>query len=136
MPETIEEIRTTFQTTRDAIAQLDGELAAERKAIKVAAFRAGRPLTADEVARRKQIAATRLELAEALQELSLNTLDALDSAPEVAALVNEINAINQQLTDDLNHLKQIEKFAETAAKVAEMLAEAAKVVASLRPTPV
>lgn len=134
MAPTIETVREAFKAMRAAIAELDDALADERRQLKLRAFRDRRPLTPAEIQRRKEIAATRLELAEALSELGLNTLEALDNASDVDDLLNEINAVNQQLEDDLEHLKTIEGYAEVAANVAEMLSRAVTALTQLRPT--
>ena len=131
---TIAEVKKAFQDARASIADLDQKLAAERKKIKVTAFRAGRPLTAAEIARRKEIAATRLELAEALQVLALKTIRSLEIAEDVDDLIREIGAVNQQLEDDLARLGEVASHAATAARVVEGLAKLAAKLAELRPS--
>ena len=79
-----------------------------------------------EVARRKEIGATRAELADAIEELALSTLDSLEAASDIDDLLREIEAVNAGLKDDIEHLQAIEKHAETAAKVLSGLATAAE----------
>ena len=135
MSATIEEVRESFKTQRKAITDLDAVLAVERKALKLRAFKERRPLSTAEVGRRKEIAATRMELADSLQELSLDILERLENASDVNTLLNELKAINQGLEDDLDRLGVIEKYADLAANVAAALASAAKTLAAFRPTP-
>ena len=131
---TIEEISAEFEARRLDISALDQALAEERKEIRRAAFHAGRSLTPDEIVRRKEIAATRLELAEFLETLSFSTIDALENAEDLDDLLHEINSVNQQLDDDLDRLKGLVAYATIAAKVADGIANAAVKLAELRPT--
>ncbi len=72
--------------------------------------------------RRKEIAATRGELAEAMETLALDTVDALENSSDVDNLLRNIEAVNQQLQDDLEHLKQIAEHAAKAAAIASGMA--------------
>lgn len=128
---TIAEVRNSFETALAAIEELDQTLAAETKRIRGQAFDEGRALNGAEVNRRKSIAATRMELADALEDLGLGTIDALENADDIDSLINVINATNQQLEDDLDHLKIMVEYAVTAAKVADGLAKAATQLAGL-----
>lgn len=128
---TVRQVNAAFEKALNDLAVLDRALAAERKALKMKAFQAGRDMTANEVKRRKAIAATRLELAEALSDLAVGTIDALDNADNVQALLREIRATNQQLADDLAALKRKEAYAAKVAKVTGSLADAAAKIAAL-----
>ena len=130
---TIDEVRATFDAGRAEISALDQALAAERTTIRRAAFHAGRPLTHAEIARRKEIAATRTELAEALEALALSTIDALENAEDLDNLLHSINSVNQQLDDDLARLQGLVDYAETAAMVAEGIAKAVEKLTEFRP---
>ena len=134
MPETIATVRATFQKKRDALTALDDELARERKELKNRAFEENRPMTPGEMRRRKEIAATRMEIADALIELGIDTLDRLNNASDLDYLLRELGVVNQQLTDDLNHLETIERYAQKASDVAALLAQAATALKDLRPT--
>ena len=125
---TIEEVRKAFKEQLAGIAELDQARAAERKKIKVMAFKAGGGLKPEEIARCKEIAATRLELIEAQKVLALGTIDALEIADDVDDLLKEIGFINDQLEDDLKKLKTIEAYAE---KVASFAASAEKLTQKL-----
>ncbi|USG62423.1 hypothetical protein NBZ79_05455 [Sneathiella marina] len=109
----------------------DQALSAESKRIKGQAFDEGRALNNAEIERRKSIAATRMELADALEVLGISTIDALENSDNIDILIKEIDATNQQLEDDLARLKIMVEYAEIAAKVAEGLATAATKIASL-----
>ena len=61
-------------------------------------------------------------------------MEQLDDASDVDALLSEIGAINQELEDDLDRLKIIEKYAQLAANVTAALAKAAKTLAAFRPS--
>lgn len=126
MSVTIADVRGAFEAEHAAIFALDEVLAEERRTLKLTAFAADRGLNDAEVARRKEIGATRAELGDALEELALSTLQNLDAASDVDALLREIDAINAGLKDDIDHLKAIEKHAEIAAKVLSGLATAAE----------
>ena len=109
-------------------------LAAERRELKLTAFNERRDLTAGEIARRKEIGATRSELADALEDLALETLDRLDNASDLDALLLKIAAINDGLTDDLEHLRTIAGYAELAAKILAGFATAVDKLTELRPS--
>ncbi len=115
---TIEEVRRAFEDELQAIFALDQELLSERAAIKRKAFLENRSLTDAEIVRRKEVAATRQELSEALRTLALETVDALEDASDVGTLLAELNAVNQQLADDLARLKDMAQHAEKATRVA------------------
>lgn len=129
---TIAEVKESFETELHAIFALDQVLAAERSSLKRKAFVEGRKLTAEEVKRRKEIAATRGELAEAMEALALDTVDALESASDVDSLLANIGAVNQQLKDDLDRLKQLEKNVAKVEKVAKGMARVVEKLIGLK----
>lgn len=128
---TINQVRKAFDDERQAISALDKDLAAERAAIKYKTFQERRSPSKAEVERRKEIVATRQKLSDAFRTLALDTVDALENANDVEALLAEINTINQQLTDDLAQLKDIVEHAEKAAQVATGLANITRKLADL-----
>lgn len=128
---TVKQVNAAFEKALNDLAVLDRMLAAERKALKLKAFRAGRDMTPAEIKRRKVIAATRLELAEALSDLAIGTIDTLDNAVNVKALLQEIRATNQQLADDLAGLKKKAAYTAKVAKVTGSLADAAAKIVTL-----
>ena len=132
---TINEIRVRFDDARAAIAQLDQDLAAERSEIRKTAFReARRPLTPPEIARRKEIASTRTELADALETLALDTIDVIEADEGLHDVIHGLQSINLQLDDDLKRLREITRHAKNAASVAASMANLVDKLIGLRPT--
>lgn len=125
---TIAEVKKSFESELLAIFSLDQSLAEERSAIKRIAFAEGRPLTDSEVKHRKGIAATRGELAEGMEALGLDTVNALEESSDVDLLLSKIDIVNQQLKDDLDRLKNLE---DKAAKVEAVASGMAQVVEKL-----
>ena len=125
---TIAEVKKIFENQLQAIFTLDQALAEERSALRRIAFAEGRPLTEVEVKRRKEIAATRGELAEAMEALGLDTVNALENASDVDSLLSKIDIVNQQLKDDLDSLKELE---DKAAKVAAVASGMTQVIGKL-----
>lgn len=122
---TIKEIGEIFLARRAEIDALDQALASERRKIQNDAIDQGRLMNEEDIARRKEIGATRQELAEASEILALSTLDKLKTNDDIEALNAELLQINEVLKDDLAHLETIEGYGETVAKVAAGLARAA-----------
>jgi len=120
---TIAEVKKGFENELQAIFSLDQALAEERSAIRRIAFAEGRLLTDSEVNRRKEIAATRGELAEAMEALGLDTVNALENASDVDSLLSKIDIVNQQLKDDLDSLKELEDKAAKVEAVANGMAQ-------------
>jgi len=125
---TIAEVKESFENELQAIFSLDQALAEERSALRRVAFAEGRPLTDEEVQRRKEIVATRGELAEAMEALGLDTVNALENASDVDSLLSKIALVNQQLEDDLDRLRQLE---EKVAKVEAVASGMAQVINNL-----
>ena len=131
---TIDEVKAAFEEQLQTIYVLDQSLGAERAELLRRAFKEGRALSDQEVKRRKEIASTRQELADALRILGLETVGALESASDVDSLLAEIEAINLQLKDDLDHLHNIAKYAGKVAKFASGMALVLEKLQKLRPT--
>lgn len=119
---TVNEVREHFEMQRRKIADLDQSLAGERSEMKRRAFAEGRELTDDELGRLGEIAAERGRLAGAMEELALETVDALESASDVDALLERIKTLNRQLEGDLERLQKAEAHAARAEAVAAGLA--------------
>jgi len=128
---TVKQVNAACEKAYDDLGALYRQLSAERETIKMTAFDAGRPLTDKEIKRRKEIAATQQEITEILKDLAKSTIQALEKADNVAWLLAEINASNQQLADDLKALKRKAAYAQKAAKVTATLTDAAAKVAKL-----
>lgn len=129
---TIAEVKESFESELLAIFSLDQALAEERSALRRMAFAEGRPLTDKEVQRRKEIVATRGELAEAMEALGLDTVNALENASDVDSLLSKIAMVNQQLEDDLDRLRQLEEKVAKAEAVASGMAQVINNLSSLK----
>ena len=133
---TIDEVRTGFEQARKEIGLLDEALANEQERIENQAFQdGGRDLTAEEEARVAAIEMARNNLGTSLQKLAMETIDALENASDFDDLLAELDAINQQLTDDLSELNDLVDAAAKAVKVLGILAKVAEKLIALRPTP-
>ena len=131
----INEIRALFDDARATIATLDQELAAERSTIRKTAFLDGRPLTPDEITRRKELAATRTELADALETLAESTINSIETDEGLKDVIHAVQSVNLQLEDDLDRLRKVERHAQNAASVAAGLTRVVDLLVSLhRPT--
>ena len=128
-PESVDVIIASATEARRNLSDLEQQLQTEIDEIDFRAFQDGRPLTADEKARRKQFRASQTEVREAFVELAFVTLRRLDDSEEVKRLHKRMDQINRGLSDDLDDLKQIAEFAETAAKVADTIAEVVQKIA-------
>lgn len=131
---TIADVRALYETERTRLADLDAKLAAEYKKIDNDAFDANRPMTEAERNRRTEINTQRGEIGKQLQALSFSTLDGLRTASDVDSLIAGIEAANAQLDGTLQHLKQMEAYAEDAAMVAKGLSSIVDGLTKLRPS--
>ena len=119
----IDAILAAAADSRASLATLEQALMSRIDAIEGAAFDAGRPFTPAESAERDQLRAALGEVRDAFRELGFVTLEQLDSAADVQALHRDLQDVNQQIDGDLQRLKQIARFADIAAKVADGLAQ-------------
>lgn len=128
---TIEQAIASADVSRQRLAKLDRQLQEEIDAIDFTAFKEGRSLTANEVEQRKKWRATQGEILDEFKVLAFFTAQRLDESDEVAQLLHRLEIINTGLQDDLERLKQIEKFATIAAQVADSIAKTAERLASI-----
>ncbi len=128
-PESAHAIIASATDARRTLSDFERQLQNGIDDIDFAAFRDSRSLTAEEKARRKQLRASQTEAREASVELTFATVRRLDESGEVAHLKRRMEQINFGLRDDLEELKEIEGFAETAAKVADSIADVVAKVA-------
>lgn len=133
MTATIEEVRSAFEEGTRVLFTLDQALAEERRFITLSALAESRELSAEEIARRREIGATRAELADGLEVLALDTLDRLENASDLDTLLLRIAAMNQGLKDDIELLKSVERHANLAEGALKGVATAARKLADLRP---
>lgn len=128
-PQSAEIIVAEAMKNRMNLLNLDHELQSEIDEIVLGAARAGRPLTVEEKARRKARRASQAEAGRALKALAFVTLARLDSSAEVIELKGKLDQVNDGLLDDLEQLKDIARYAEIAAQLADGLAKLAEQVA-------
>lgn len=128
---TVAEVVAEANAARAELAALERELQEEIDAIDLTAFRERRARTAEELARRKERRASQAEVREGFKVLAFVTAQRLDDTAEVAQLIRQMNDVNAGLQDDLERLKRVVTYAETAAKVAETLARVAEKLATV-----
>ncbi len=131
MPNDAEQIIEIARGTRAELSSLQLDLEVEIEAIEQAAFAANRPMTNAETKRHDQLRAALAETHDAFRELGFVTLQALNSSDTVTRLLADIEDVNKQIESDLQRLKKIAKFAETAANILDGLAKLAAKLASL-----
>lgn len=128
---TIDDVLAEAKAARLDLADLEFELQEEIDRIRFDAASSGRAMTEEERNLRNQLRAEKSELRDAFVQLTFVTLQRLDSAPEIAQLNARMAAVNQDLQDDLAHLKEIAEFAALAARISEGIAGIAAKVASM-----
>lgn len=129
--ETASAIVAGAMQSRSNLAELDHRLQDEIDEIVLAAAREERPLSDDDKNRRKALRAQQADVQDAFEELAFATLARLDNSADVAELKDKLDAINAQLGDDLQRLKNIARYAAIAAKVADGLAQLGEKVAGV-----
>ena len=128
---TIDEIIADAREARHHLADLLQELQEEIDEIRFRAFKNGRELTAEEQATRNTRRAEKAEAQAAYIEMTFVTLQRLNESEEVKKLSQRMDEINKELADDLSRLKQIERYAQIAAKVADGVAKVAEKMADI-----
>jgi hypothetical protein len=127
--ESAETIVAEAMKNRVRLLDLDHELQSEIDEIVLGAARAGRGLNNEEKARRKSRRASQADTGRALKALAFVTLARLDGSDEVIELKGKLDAVNDGLVDDLEQLKDIERYTAIAADLADGLAQLAEQVA-------
>lgn len=133
---TIAEISIAFDTALEKITALDESLAVQSEALEQKAFEEQRDLTPEENAKYDAIATAREKLGDALEKLALVTIDGLEQASDFDTQIGKINAINEELTEALEHLNTLVEVAEKTAVIATGLATVAEKLLALRPSPI
>lgn len=131
MPEDADQVIQTARDTRARLSALELELAADIEALEQTAFAAGRPMTKAETAQHDQLRATLGETRDAFAALGFVTLQALNSSDTLKRLLADIRDANQEIRSDLERLKKIAKFAQTAASILDGLAKLVAKVAAI-----
>jgi hypothetical protein len=126
---TIDAIVASAAEARKHLGKLEHRLQGEIDDIDFVAFAENRPLTEAEREQRRQLRASQTEVRDAFVQLAFVTLQRLDNSLEILSLNKRMQAIQKNLADDLGTLKNIERIADTVAKVSDSVAQ---VVASCR----
>lgn len=129
--EAVAEIMADAKTQRENLEELERSLQADIKRIDRLAFMESRPLTDDEKAHRAELRASQVKVGEAYVQWAYLTARRLDDSAEVEVIRAKIDAVNIGLADDLGRLKDVERYAEIAAKVAEGAVKIAGKIAKL-----
>jgi hypothetical protein len=129
--DTADEIIAARDIARQVLAELELELQEEIDEIRFAALQRGQPMSDDEKALRDERRANLAEARATFRNLNFITLQRLDQSDEVRQLQQRMNEINQEIGDDLERLKKIKRYAETAAKIADAVAKATEKLAQL-----
>ena len=127
--ETAEAIVAEAMKSRVNLGDLDHTIQGEIDEILLGAAKEGRPLSDDDKVRRKKLRGEQASVQNAFAELAFATLARLDKSSGVAELKGKLDSINAELSDDLDRLKAIARYADVAAKVADGLAQLAGKVA-------
>lgn len=127
----VAEVVAEANAARSELAALERELQDGIDEIDLTAFREDRGRTAAELARRKELRASQAEVREGFKVLAFVTAQRLDDTAEVEQLIRQMNDVNAGLHDDLERLKRVVKYAETAARVADALARAGEKLAKI-----
>lgn len=129
--ETVAEVMADTKAQREDLEELERSLQAEIKQIDRLAFMESRALTDDEKAHRASLRASQEKVGTAYVQWAYLTSKRLDDSAEVDIIKAKIDAVNISLADDLGRLKDVERYAEIAAKVAEGAAKIAGKIAKL-----
>ena len=117
--ETIADIMADATAQRKNLEQLEVSLQADIKDIDRRAFMESRALTEEEKALREERRASQKKVGTAYIQWGYLTAKRLDDSAEVEIIKAKIDAVNVELADDLGRLKDVERYAEVAAKIAE-----------------
>ena len=128
---TVDEIIEHRNTAREELAKLELALQEEIDEIRFKALQLGRPMSDEEKASRNERRATLGDARQAFQDLNFITLQRLDKSEEVRQLQQRMKQINAGIGDDLEELKRIERYAATAAKIADAIAKTAEKLAQV-----
>ncbi len=129
--ETVADIMADANAQRENLEELERSLQADIKQIDRTAFMESRPLTDDEKTRRAELRASQEKVGNAYVQWAYLTAKRLDDSAEVDVIKAKLDAVNLSLADDLGRLKNVERYAEIAAKVAEGAVKIAGKIAKL-----
>jgi outer membrane lipopolysaccharide assembly protein LptE/RlpB len=125
----VDEIVASAAEARKQLGKLEHRLQGEIDGVDFIAFERNRPLNEAERKQRRQLRSSQVEVRDAFTQLAFVTLERLDNSDEVLRLEQRMKAIQATLADDLEHLKRIERIAETVAKVSDTVADVVSKIA-------
>jgi hypothetical protein len=128
---TVAEVIAEAKNARRRLADLELQLQDGIDEIDFTIFKERRDPLAAELAKRKELISTQAEVRTQFTVLAFVTAQRLDDTDEVKQMVRRMNTINAGLRDDLDRLKRIERYAATAAKVADATAKTAAKLAAI-----
>ena len=129
--ETANQIIAEAKAARDTLAELEVKLQEEIDEIRLKALVERRDMRPDERALRKERKADLAEAREAYRNLVFVNLQRLNNSDDIKQLQAKMDEINKGLGDDLAQLERIERYAETAAKIADAVAKVTAKLAEL-----
>ncbi len=114
---TVEQVRAQVTNTKGHLDLLQRDLQGEIEDLRARAREPG-GLTAEEQARLDERRAQRMEAGVAFRDLTFVALSKLDNSQEVANMIAKMRRVNQDLKDDIERLRHIARYADTAAQIA------------------
>lgn len=129
--ELVAEITADANKVRDEITGAVHKLQEQIDEIVLAAAKKKRQLTDDEKAKRKDLRDKQKRLQKGFKELAFATVMRLDASTDLQEIKGKLDSINEGLSGDLKRLKNIKRYAETAARIADLLAKLAEKGADL-----
>ena len=125
------EVIADADAARAELAALERAAQDEIDDIDLSAFQNDRELTAEEIGRCKELRATQAEVREDFRILAFVTVRRLDRSDDVQQLLRQLTLINAGLDDDMQRLRELERYAAIAAKVTEALAKVTEKLAKI-----
>ena len=125
---TTDEVHLKFVTSRDTLSARHQELSDEYGSIRDRVRSEDRRPTPDEERRLETIAAERDRLNGELATLAVSTIDELENAEDIDALVDQMKSIGQRLETEPSRVKEIVSSVEAAGKVLEDIVKAIRIL--------
>jgi len=121
---TADQVMADANKARQKLSDLEHKLQVGIDEIVFAAFKAGRPLSEADKAKRRELRSAQMEVREQFNVLGFVTMDRLDDTAEVSQLLHQMHTINAGLQDDFARLKKIERYSAIIAQVVDAIAKA------------
>ncbi len=127
----VNDIIAEAKIARRNLGDLEQDLQEEIDEIRFLAFSEKRPLTDAEKTTLNERRAGKAEARAAHAEMTFVTLQRINQSEELQQLKKKMDEINKGLKDDLDHLKDLVRYAKVAADVAESVEKVATQVAAI-----